>query len=344
MHTALVPSFFQQGEAMGFRALITDKDQTGQVHFTVAELNEDRLPQGDVTVEIEWAGLNYKDGLCLTGAGGLVRQYPHVAGIDFSGRVRDSQDERYRTGQSVLLTGWRVGEIHWGGYAELARVDADWLVPLPERLSTRDAMVLGTAGLTAMLAIERLETAGIKPDAGPVLVTGAAGGVGSIAVSLLSRLGYEVAALSGRSEHAQALTALGASSIVDRADFLGQPDKPLESARWAAAIDNVGGALLGKLLKQIKYGGAVASIGNAAGIELHTNVLPFILRGVTLIGIDSVMQPYERRVVAWRRLAELFDTQAYSGMVREIGLQDLTEAARAILAGEIKGRVLVRPR
>ncbi len=329
---------------MAFQALVTDKDHTGQVHSAVTELNEDRLPDGNVTVEIEWAGLNYKDGLCLTGAGGLVRQYPHVGGIDFAGRVRDSQDQRYRPGQSVMLTGWRVGETHWGGYAELARVNADWLVPLPEELSTRDAMTLGTAGLTAMLAIERLEAAGIKPGAGPVLVTGAAGGVGSIATSLLSRLGHDVAALSGRPEHAEALKALGASSIVDRVDFLRQPDKPLESARWAAAIDNVGGPVLGKLLKQVQYGGAVASIGNAAGIELNTNVLPFILRGVTLIGIDSVMQPYGRRIAAWKRLAEVFDPVAYGGMVQEIGLEDLPGAAQAILAGEIKGRFLVRPR
>lgn len=329
---------------MAFRALVTDKDHTGQIHSAVMELDEGRLPSGDVTVEIEWAGLNYKDGLCLTGAGGLVRQYPHVAGIDFAGRVRDSQDQRYQPGQSVVLTGWRVGETHWGGYAELARVNADWLVPLPQGLSTRNAMSLGTAGLTAMLAIERLEAAGVEPGDGPVLVTGAAGGVGSIAVSVLSRLGYEIAALSGRPEHGDAIRALGASSIVDRTEFLDQADKPLEPTRWAAAIDNVGGPILGKLLKQVQYGGAVASIGNAAGIELNTNVLPFILRGVTLIGIDSVMQPYERRVDAWKRLAELFDPEAYGGMVEEIALDDLPGAARAILAGEIKGRVLVRSR
>ncbi|WP_108396293.1 oxidoreductase [Devosia submarina] len=329
---------------MSFRALVIDKDGNGEVQAAVQELNEERLPQGNVTVEIEWAGLNYKDGLCLTGSGGLVRNYPHVPGIDFAGTVRKSEDARYRPGQQVVLTGWRVGEAYWGGYAELARVDAEWLVPLPEALSTRDAMTLGTAGLTAMLAIERLETAGLKPEAGPVLVTGAGGGVGSIALSLLAKLGYEVAALTGRAELSNTLKALGAASIIDRADFLAQADKPLESARWSAVIDNVGGALLGKLLKQIQYGGAVASIGNAAGIELNTNVLPFILRGVTLIGIDSVMQPFERRVTAWKRLASLFDKHAYGEMVREIGLEDLPDAGHAILAGEIKGRVLVRPR
>jgi acrylyl-CoA reductase (NADPH) len=329
---------------MSFRALVTEKDADGLVSSSVQVLDDARLPAGNVTVDIEWAGLNYKDGLCLTGAGGLVRTYPHVAGIDFAGTVRDSDDGRHAVGDKVVLTGWRVGETHWGGYAERARVDADWLVPLPEGLSTRDAMVVGTAGLTAMLAIGRLEAAGLTPAAGEVLVTGAAGGVGSIATSLLARLGYRVAALSGRPQHADALKALGAASILDREEFLAQPDKPLESARFAAAIDNVGGKVLGKLLKQVKYGGAVASIGNAGGIELETNVLPFILRAVTLIGVDSVMQPYETRVAAWNRIAASFDLASYSSLTREIGLEDLPAAAAQILAGEVKGRVLVRVR
>ncbi len=328
---------------MAFRALVTDKDQNGQVFSTVNELPDEALPEGNVTVDIEWAGLNYKDGLCLTGGGGLVRSYPHVGGIDFAGTVRESADARFQTRQAVLLTGWRVGETHWGGFAERARVKADWLVPLPQGLTTRDAMVLGTAGLTAMLAINRLEQAGLKPEDGPVLVTGAGGGVGSIAVSLLSQLRYEVVALSGRPELGGALEALGASSILDRAEFLGQQDKPLESARWAAAIDNVGGQVLGKLLRQVKYNGLVASIGNAAGIELNTNVLPFILRGVTLIGIDSVMQPFETRVEAWSRLAELFDLSRYSDLVQEIGLEALPDAAQEILQGKVTGRMLVRP-
>ncbi|HEV7346564.1 MAG TPA: MDR family oxidoreductase [Devosia sp.] len=327
---------------MDFRALLTDKHADGTVTSSVQRLDEDRLPQGNVTVDIEWAGLNYKDGLCVTGAGGLVRNFPHVAGIDFAGTTRSSDDPRYQPGDKVVLTGWRVGETHWGGYAERARVDADWLVPLPSGLGTRDAMVIGTAGLTAMLAINRLEAAGLAPGAGEVLVTGAAGGVGSIATSLLASLGHQVAALSGRPQHGEALRALGAASVIDRGEFLAMPDKPLESARFAAAIDNVGGAVLGKLLKQIKYGGAVASIGNAAGIELATNVLPFILRGVTLIGIDSVMQPFETRVAAWRRLAETFDLAAYGGLVREIGLEDLPGAAAEILQGEVRGRVVVK--
>ncbi len=327
---------------MGFRALLTERDDEGKVASSVQVLDDARLPEGNVTVDIDWAGLNYKDGLCLTGGGGLVRTYPHVAGIDFAGTVRESGDIRYKAGDKVVLTGWRVGETHWGGYAERARVNADWLVPLPQGLTTRDAMIVGTAGLTAMLAIDRLEAAGLTPEAGEVLVTGAAGGVGTIATSLLAKLGYQVAALSGRPQHAEALKALGAANMVNRDEFLAQPDKPLESARWAAVIDNVGGKILGKALKQVKYGGVVASIGNAGGIALETNVLPFILRGISLFGIDSVMQPYAARVAAWQRIAKTFDLGAYAGLVREIGLKDLPDAAREILAGEVKGRVLVK--
>lgn len=329
---------------MNFRALLTEKSEDGSVSSSVQALDDARLPEGDVTVDVEWAGLNYKDGLCLTGQGGLVRTYPHVAGIDFAGRVRESRDFRYRVGDSVVLTGWRVGETHWGGYAERARVQGDWLVPLPGMMSSREAMVMGTAGLTAMLAINRLESLGLTPSSGEVLVTGAAGGVGSIAVSLLARLGYAVAALSGRPQYADMLRALGASQIIDRAEFLSQPDKPLESARFAAAVDCVGGDVLGKLLRQIAYGGAVASLGNAAGIGLDTNVLPFLLRGVTLSGIDSVMQPFDARVEAWSRLSGLFDFAAYAGNVEEIGLDALPDRAGKILRGEIRGRVLVDPR
>jgi len=329
---------------MPFPALVTKKHDDGRIVSHVEMLDEARLPEGEVSVDVEWAGFNYKDGLCLTGGGALVRSYPHVGGIDFAGTVRESGDPRYAPGQSVVLTGWRVGEIHWGGFAGRARVKADWLVPLPLEMSTRQAMILGTAGLTAMLAVNRLAGAGVAPDAGAVLVTGAAGGVGSMAVSLLSRLGYEVAALSGRPQQGDALKALGATHLVDRAEFLAQPDKPLESAHWAGAVDSVGGAVLGKLLKQVKYGGVVASIGNAGGIEVNTTALPFILRGVSLLGIDSVMQPYAARLEAWDRLASLFDFEAYDGMVEEIGLADLPAAAERILRGEISGRVVVKPR
>ncbi|WP_375597881.1 acryloyl-CoA reductase [Devosia sp. Naph2] len=326
---------------MSFRALLTEKAEDGTVSSAVQTLEDARLPEGDVTVDIEWAGLNYKDGLCLMGQGGLVRTYPHVAGIDFAGTVRESDDFRYRVGDQVVLTGWRVGEAHWGGYAERARVKADWLVPLPANLTTRDAMIMGTAGLTAMLAINRLEWAGLTPSNGEVLVTGAAGGVGSIAVALLRRLGYSVAALSGRPQHADMLRDLGAANIIYRNEFMAQPDKPLETARFAAAIDCVGGDVLGKLLRQIAYGGAVASLGNAAGIKLDTNVLPFLLRGVNLLGIDSVMQPFDARTDAWTRLAGLFDFAAYAGNVEELALAALPDKATQILKGEVKGRVLV---
>lgn len=329
---------------MTVRALLTEKAEDGMVSSSVQKLEDARLPEGDVTVDVEWAGLNYKDGLCLTGQGGLVRTYPHIAGVDFAGRVRESSDFRYRAGDAVVLTGWRVGETHWGGYAERARVKADWLVPLPPMLSMRDAMIMGTAGLTAMLAINRLEALGLSPASGEVLVTGAAGGVGSIAVSLLRHLGYTVTALSGRPQHADMLKALGAATVLDRSEFLEQPDKPLESARFAAAIDCVGGDVLGKLLRQVAYGGIVASLGNAAGIGLNTNVLPFILRGVTLAGIDSVMQPFDARMAAWTRLASLFDFSAYADNVEEVGLEALPEKAAQILKGEVKGRVLVNPR
>lgn len=327
---------------MSFQALVTSRSDDGKVSSSVETLGEERLPDGNVTVDVEWAGLNYKDGLCLTGAGGLVRTYPHVAGIDFAGTVRESGDGRYKAGDKVVLTGWRVGEAHWGGYAQRARLNADWLVPLPEGLSTRDAMIVGTAGLTAMLAVNRLETLGITPESGPVLVTGAAGGVGSIAISLLARLGYEAVALSGRPEHGEALKGLGASELLARDEFLAQPDKPLESARWAGLIDNVGGIILSKALKQMKYGAAAAAIGNAGGIGLETNVLPFILRGVTLAGIDSVMQPYSNRIAAWSRIAKTFDLKAYGDLVSEIGLAELPDAAQRILAGQVRGRTIVR--
>lgn len=328
---------------MSFRGLLTERAADGVIASTVAQLDDARLPDGNVTVDIDWAGFNYKDGLCLTGRGGLVRTYPHVAGVDFAGTVRASEDARYAAGDLVVVTGWRVGETHWGGYAERTRVNADWLVPLPMGLTTRHAMILGTAGLTAMLAIDRLEAAGLQPSAGEVLVTGAAGGVGSIAVGLLGALGYRVVALSGRTEHAAQLEALGAARVLDRAVFLSEPDKPLESARYAGAIDTVGGAVLGKLLKQMAYDGSVAALGNAAGIELETTVLPFILRGVSLLGIDSVMQPYARRIAAWKRLADLFDFAQYADLVEEIDLEELPQAAERILAGRVKGRIIVRP-
>ncbi len=327
---------------MSFTALLTERDDAGTVSSRIATLEDDALPQGNVTVAVEWAGFNYKDGLCLTGRGALVRNYPHVAGIDFSGTVLESGDDRYRPGDRVILTGWRVGEVHWGGFAQKARVNADWLVPLPAGMTTREAMVLGTAGLTAMLAIAAIERGGVGPDGGEVLITGAGGGVGSMAVLLLARLGYTVAALSGRPALAGDLRALGAASIVERDAFLASPDKPLDSARWAAAVDCTGGPPLGKLLRQMKYGGVVAALGNAAGFDFTTSVLPFILRAVTLQGVESVTVPYAARLAAWDRLARDFDHAAYAGFVEERPLVDLPAAAADILAGRVRGRIVVR--
>jgi acrylyl-CoA reductase (NADPH) len=329
---------------MTFRALITDRNADGGISSSLAELDEARLPAGNVLVGIEWAGFNYKDALCLKGRGNIVRTFPHVAGIDFAGRVIESSDARYHPGQGVILTGWRVGESHWGGFAERARVNADWLVPLPKTFSTRTAMVLGTAGLTAMLAINRLKAEGIDPGDGDVLVTGAGGGVGSIAVLLLSRMGYEVAALTGRPEIAQDLRKLGAARIVGREEVLTPTGRALDAQAFVAAVDSVGGPLLGEVLKKIRQGGSVAAVGNAGGNTWEASILPFILRGVSLLGVDSVMQPYVARATAWDRLTTLFSPAAYEAMVREVHLEDLPEVAETILKGQVAGRVIVNPR
>jgi acrylyl-CoA reductase (NADPH) len=325
------------------RALLTTQDASGKVSSTVEDIAEQQLPEGEVLVAIEWSSLNYKDALCLNGLGSLVKTYPHVGGIDFAGRVVESRDGRYHPGQAVILTGWRVGELHWGGYAQRARVKADWLVPLPRTLSTRDAMVLGTAGLTAMLAINRLKGEGITPDMGPVLVTGAAGGVGSLSVMLLSRLGYRVSAATGRPEAAECLRRLGAEEIVSREELALTP-KILEKERWAAAIDSVGGPMLASVLKKLRYGGAVASIGAAASPEFPGSVIPFILRGTAIVGIDSVMAPYEMRVAAWDRVRDLFSAAAYEGLVTETRLDELPALSQQMLKGGIAGRVVVNPR
>lgn len=326
---------------MTFRALLTDRDADGTVSSRVSELEEARLPDGEVLVAVEWSGLNYKDALCLSGLGNLVKSYPHVAGIDFAGRVLESADSRYQSGQAVALTGWRVGELYWGGYAERARVHGEWLVPLPDRLTTRNAMVLGTAGLTAMLAINRLKAEGITPDRGEVLVTGAGGGVGSLAVYLLSRLGYRVTAVTGRPEMADQLRRLGAGEIVARDSLLTPSGRGLDKEQWAAAIDPVGGPLLGEVLKKIRYGGAVAAIGAAGGPNWEASIIPFILRGISLLGIDSVMQPREARIASWGRLAGLFEADDYGELTHEARLEDLPELAATILRGELAGRVIV---
>jgi acrylyl-CoA reductase (NADPH) len=328
---------------MAFRALLTERDDDGKIGNRVAELDEAQLPGGDVLVAVEWSGLNYKDALCLSGLGNLVKAYPHVAGIDLAGRVVESADPRYRAGQAVVLTGWRVGELHWGGYAERARVRGDWLVPLPQGLSSRTVMVLGTAGLTAMLAINRLEGEGMTPERGEVLVTGAGGGVGSLAVFLLARLGYRVAAVTGRPELEGELRRLGAGRVIEREALLTPSGRVLDKEQWVAAIDPAGGPLLGEVLKKIGYGGAVAAIGAAGGPTWDASIIPFILRGVSLLGIDSVMQPFEARVAAWERLGQLFVPEEYEALSREARLEQLPELAAAILDGRLTGRVVVRP-
>jgi len=326
---------------MTFKALIIDKAGDGTVTQTIEEVGEDRLPEGDVTVAVDFSTLNYKDGMCLLGQGGLVRNYPHVPGIDFAGTVEASDDERYRPGDKVILTGWRVGEARWGGYAQKARVMADWLVPLPGGLTTRQAMAVGTAGLTAMLAVMALEAHGLKPDDGPVLVTGAAGGVGSVATAILARLGYHVAAVTGRPEAADYLTSLGATQIVPREEINEVSKRPLESETWAGCVDAVGGAMLARVLGQMKYRCSVAAVGLAGGADLPASVIPFLLRGVNLLGIDSVLQPYENRLAAWQRIVTDLPMDKLEAMIQPAALADLPELGKAILKGQVKGRVVV---
>ncbi len=324
------------------KALVVEKDAEGRTHAAVAQIDESRLPEAEVTVAVAYSTLNYKDGLCIGPGGGLVRNYPHVPGIDFAGTVETSSDPRYKPGDKVVLTGWRVGEAHWGGYAQKARVRADWLVPLPEGLTPRQAMAVGTAGLTAMLAIMALEDHGLKPGHGPVLVTGAAGGVGSVAVAILAQLGYEVAAVTGRPEQADYLKGLGAAQIVARADLSEVTRKPLESELWAGCVDAVAGVMLGRVLKQMKYGTSVAAIGLAGGAAIEgALVTPFILRGVNLLGIDSVMQPYANRLRAWTRIASDLPIDKLEAMIEPATLSDLPRLGDAILKGQVRGRVVV---
>ncbi|MEJ1996525.1 MAG: oxidoreductase [Limibacillus sp.] len=326
---------------MSFRALVVEKDQEDKTKASVQELEDSQLPEGDVTVAVEYSTLNYKDGLCIGPGGGLVKTYPHVPGVDFAGVVESSEDDRYKPGDRVVLTGWRVGEVRWGGYAEKARVKADWLVPLPEAISTRDAMAIGTAGFTAMLAVIALEEHGLKPGNGPVLVTGAAGGVGSVATAILAKLGHEVAAVTGRPETEGYLRDLGATTIVPREEINETVKRPLETETWAGCVDAVGGPMLARVLGQIKYGGSVAAVGLAGGAQLPATVIPFLLRGVNLLGIDSVMKPFEPRKQAWDRLAKDLPMDKLHAMIRPAGLADLPELGAAILKGQVQGRVVV---
>jgi len=324
-----------------FRALLLEKaGDTATAH--IRELEDSALPAGEVTVAVEYSTLNYKDGLCLSpSGGGLVRAWPHVAGIDFAGVVEASTDARYRPGDRVVLTGWRVGETHWGGYAQKARVKADWLVPLPSGLTTRQAMAVGTAGFTAVLAVMALEEHGLAPAKGEVLVTGASGGVGSVAVAVLAQLGYQVAAVTGRAETEGYLRDLGAARIVPRAELAETVKRPLETETWAGCVDAVGGAMLARVLGQMKHGGSVAAVGLAGGSALPASVIPFLLRGVNLLGIDSVTVPYERRVKAWARVVSDLPMGKLEAMVRPAVLGDLPALGAAILQGGVQGRVVV---
>ncbi len=325
-----------------FKALVVEKDEeSGKTSASVQDLVMEDLPEGQVTVAVEYSTVNYKDGLCIGPGGGLVRSYPHVPGIDFAGTVEASEDARYSPGDRVVLTGWRVGEAHWGGYAQKARVKADWLVPLPEGLDARAAMAVGTAGFTAMLAVMALEDHGLEPGRGPVLVTGAAGGVGSVATAILANLGYEVAGVTGRPETEEYLRSLGAAQIVPREELNETTKRPLEAETWAGCIDAVGGAMLARLLGQMKYGSSVAAVGLAGGAALPATVIPFLLRGVNLLGIDSVMQPYDNRVRAWQRIARDLPMEKLEAMIQPATLADLPRLGADILKGQIKGRVVV---
>jgi acrylyl-CoA reductase (NADPH) len=323
-----------------FKALVL-REAEGKVSAKIERLPETALPDGDVTVDVEYSTLNYKDGLILKGLGRLVRKYPHVPGIDFAGRVSVSTTPEYKPGDAVLLTGWRVGEVQWGGFAEKARVKASQLVRLPQGLTAKRAMAVGTAGFTSMLAVMALEERGLKPDAGEVLVTGAAGGVGSVAVAVLAKLGYTVIASTGRAETHDYLRSLGAHGIVDRASLAQAPTRPLDSERWAGAIDAVGSTTLATVLTQLKYRANVAACGLAGGNDLPTTVLPFLLRGVSLLGIDSVMCPKPQREVAWARILRDLPMETLDALTSVVPLAELPDIAGKILKGAIRGRVVV---
>ena len=325
-----------------FSALMLEKDAEGHGKAGLRQIDVADLPPGDVLVGVEYSTVNYKDGLCLSATGGgLVRTWPHVAGIDFAGTVEASDDPRYRPGDKVVLTGWRVGEARWGGYAQKARVNADWLVPLPAGLTTRAAMAVGTAGFTAMLAVMALEDHGLTPANGEVLVTGAAGGVGSIAVAILANLGYQVAAVTGRPETGDYLRKLGATRMVPRADLADTVKRPLETEAWAGCVDAVGGAMLARVLGQMKYNASVAAVGLAGGAAVPASIIPFLLRGINLVGIDSVLKPFADRQRAWGRLATDLPLSKLETMIQPATLVDVPALGEAILRGEIRGRVVV---
>ena len=324
-----------------FKALLLTQGEQGTL-ARIAELSEEELPEGEVLVAVAYSSLNYKDGLAITGKGPIVRRWPMVPGIDLVGRVVASASEKFAVGSTVLCTGWGVGEQHWGGMAELARLQAEWLLPLPEGLTSQQSMQLGTAGLTAMLCVMGLQEAGIEPVAGDILVTGASGGVGSVAVALLAQLGYRVVAMTGRKSNQEYLLGIGASEVLLRDEFAAQPPRALDKQRWAGAVDTVGSHYLSRILAQTQYGGAVMACGLAAGADLPASVMPFILRNIRLQGIDSVMAPLSRRRTAWQSLATLLPAAFYQSACREVSLEQVIGEAHAIMAGEVTGRVVVK--
>jgi acrylyl-CoA reductase (NADPH) len=325
-----------------FKAIVIEKAEAGQ-KIGLADFDESNLMEGDVTVRVEWSTLNYKDGLAITARAPVVRRFPMIPGIDFAGTVETSTHPEWKAGDQVVLNGWGCGETHLGGYAEKARVNGNWLVRLPPGIGTRDAMAIGTAGYTAMLAVMALERHGLTPMSGPVVVTGAAGGVGSVAVAILSHRGFQVTASTGRPAEADYLKKLGAVEIIERKELAG-PAKPLAKERFAGGIDTVGSTTLANLLSMTRYGGAVAACGLAGGMDLPTSVAPFILRGVSLLGIDSVMHPMADRRTAWRRLESELDREKLAGMTSEIGLAEVIEAGRNIVEGQVRGRIVVKIR
>jgi acrylyl-CoA reductase (NADPH) len=322
-----------------FNAILIEKNEQGQ-HAYKTQIADERLPAGDVTVRIEASTLNYKDALAITGKGPIVRRFPMIPGIDFAGIVESSDHPEIKAGDRVLLNGWGVGEQHWGGLSEKARVRSDWLIKTPDEISSRDAMAIGTAGYTAMLCVMAIERFGLSPTAGDVLVTGASGGVGSIAIALLKQLGYRVVAATGRPAEEAYLRALGASEILDRKQ-LEEPGKPLQKERWAAAIDTVGSRILANVCASIKADGAVAACGMAQGLDFPASVAPFILRGVNLLGVNSVTRPRSERIEAWRRLAQSIDALRLDQVTREIELADAVDAANDLLDGKVRGRIAV---
>ena len=323
-----------------FKAIRIDKAEKGTT-VALTQFDEAELMEGDVTVAVGWSTLNYKDGLAVTGKAPVVRRFPMIAGIDFAGTVEQSSHPAWKAGDKVVCNGWGMGETHLGAYAEKARVKGDWLVKLPDGISTRDAMAIGTAGYTAMLSVMALEDHGLKPAGGPVVVTGAVGGVGSVATAILSKLGHHVIASTGRASEADYLKHLGAAEIIDRAELAAAP-RPLNKERWAGGVDSVGSTTLANLLSMTKYGGAIAACGLAAGMDLPASVAPFILRGVCLYGIDSVMCPLGKRKEAWKRLASDLDRQKLASMTSETALSDVPSAAASILKGEVRGRIVVK--